>query len=100
MSSRDQLGSADRVEAAAVAGALASVVRSLALKLAPQQIRVNLIAPGDPAAGDVRSLLPKPVAVEDVAATAAFLADPRSSYITGQILFCCGGSSLLSSLSV
>ncbi|WP_067650862.1 SDR family oxidoreductase [Nocardia harenae] len=98
--SRDQLGSAQRAEAAAIAGALASAVRSLALELAPRQVRVNLIAPGDPAADDVRGLLPEPVATEDVAATAAFLADPRSSYITGQVLFCCGGSSLLSSLSV
>ncbi|MEU1802720.1 SDR family oxidoreductase [Streptomyces sp. NPDC019937] len=98
--SRDQLGSGKRAEAAAVAGALASVVRSLALELAPAQVRVNLVAPFDPSVEDVRSLLPTPVAVEDVAATVAFLADPRSSYITGQILFCCGGASLLSSLSV
>jgi len=97
---RDQLGSARRPEAAAIAGALASLVRSLALELAPAQVRVNLVAPTDPAIDDVRSLLPDRVAPEDVAATVAFLADPRSSYITGQILFCCGGSSLLSSLSV
>ena len=97
---RDQLGSARRPEAASIAGALASLVRSLALELAPARVRVNLVAPTDPAIDDVRSLLPDGVAPEDVAATVAFLADPRSSYITGQILFCCGGSSLLSSLSV
>lgn len=98
--SRDQLGSAPRVEAAAIAGGLASVVRSLALQLAPAQVRVNLVAPSDPTAEDVQGLLPQPVTTGDVAATVAFLADPRSSYITGQILYVCGGSSLLSSLSV
>jgi NAD(P)-dependent dehydrogenase (short-subunit alcohol dehydrogenase family) len=98
--SRDQLGSAQRAESAAAAGALASAVRSLALELGPRQVSVNLVAPNNPSAGDVKSLLPQPVSVNDIAATAAFLADPRSKYITGQILFCCAGSSLLSSLSV
>ena len=41
-----------------------------------------------------------PVTPEDIAAAVAFFLDRRSGYITGQILHCCGGASLLSSLSV
>lgn len=41
-----------------------------------------------------------PVTREDIAAAVAFFMDRRSGYITGQIMHCCGGASLLSSLSV
>lgn len=103
--SRDQLGSGERPQVAAVAGALASAVRSLALRLAPDGVTVNLIAPqlidtGSQPSNSVRGLLPEPVSLSDIASTAAFLIDPRSRYVTGQVLFCCAGASLLSSLSV
>ena len=42
----------------------------------------------------------EPVTADDIAAAVAFFLDRRSGYITGQILHCCGGASLLSSLSV
>jgi acetyl-CoA acetyltransferase len=42
----------------------------------------------------------EPVTPEDIAATVTFFLDRRSGYITGQVLHCCGGASLLSSLSV
>ncbi|GHF18667.1 hypothetical protein GCM10017786_60530 [Amycolatopsis deserti] len=95
--SRDQLGWADRPAIAAAAGALAAMVRSLALELASRGVTVNLVAGGTTEPGP---LLPTTVTPADIAETVAFFADPRSRYITGQVLFCCGGSSLLSSLSV
>jgi NAD(P)-dependent dehydrogenase (short-subunit alcohol dehydrogenase family) len=42
----------------------------------------------------------EPVTPEDIAAAITFFLDRRSGYITGQVLHCCGGASLLSSLSV
>jgi NAD(P)-dependent dehydrogenase (short-subunit alcohol dehydrogenase family) len=45
------------------------------------------------------SLLPWHITEAELAATVAFLLDPRSSYITGQVLHCTGGASLLSSLT-
>jgi len=41
-----------------------------------------------------------PVTEEDIAETVSFFLDHRCGYITGQVLHCCGGASLLSSLSV
>jgi NAD(P)-dependent dehydrogenase (short-subunit alcohol dehydrogenase family) len=98
--SRDQLGSAGAPELAAEAGALATMVRSLALRLAPSGVTVNLVAGLSAVLGSPQGLLPEAVPPEDIAATAVFLLDPRSRYITGQLLFCCGGASLLSSMSV
>jgi Enoyl-[acyl-carrier-protein] reductase (NADH) len=97
--SRDQLGWADRPELAAEAGAVFAAARSLALLLAPQGVTVNVVA-GVPDGGGPRALLPDPASAADLAAAAVFLTDPRSRYITGQLLFCDAGTSLLSSLSV
>jgi NAD(P)-dependent dehydrogenase (short-subunit alcohol dehydrogenase family) len=96
--SRDQLGWAGRAAEAAAAGALASVTRSLALALAPHGVSVNLVA-GAHASDEPRALLPDAVTPADIAETVAFLVDPRSRYVTGQLLFCTGGSHLLSSMS-
>jgi NAD(P)-dependent dehydrogenase (short-subunit alcohol dehydrogenase family) len=52
-----------------------------------------------PPDGDPAPLLPDPINPSDIAEAVAFLADPRSRYITGQLLFCTGGSHLLSSMS-
>lgn len=111
LSSRDGLGWPDRVSAAATAGALAAATRSLALKYGPRGITVNLIAglpEGDRHRGCQGSggwahptpLLPDFPGPEEIAAAAHFFLHPRSGYITGQIFHCCGGASLLSSLSV
>ncbi|MBZ9645910.1 SDR family oxidoreductase [Streptomyces sp. PSKA30] len=37
---------------------------------------------------------PHPVTAQDIAETAAFLLDARSGYVTGQVLYVCGGKSL------
>jgi len=70
---REQLGSSEYPGAAAVAGGLASAVRSLALRLAPDNTTVNLIAAAAPADQSVPGLLPDPVTAQDVASTARFL---------------------------
>ena len=97
--SRDQLGWGTRPERAAEAAAVFATVRSLALQLAPHGVTVNLVA-GLPAADGPAALLPEPATAGDLAATAAFLAHPRSRYITGQVVFCDAGAALLSSFSV
>ena len=97
--SRDQLGWPSRPALAAAAGALAAATRSLALDLAGRGINVNLVAGGRPDE-DPRPLLPDAVTPIDIADAVMFFADPRSRYITGQLLFCTGGAHLLSSMSV
>jgi NAD(P)-dependent dehydrogenase (short-subunit alcohol dehydrogenase family) len=114
VASRDGLGWPDRPHTAAASAALVALARSLALQLGPQGITVNVVAglpphgsplwhAGQPDGTHLREpeeLLPEPVAVEDIARTCEFFVDDRSGYITGQVLHCCGGASLLSSLSV
>lgn len=114
ISSRDGLGWPDRPHIAGAAGALVAVSRSLALQLGPAGVTVNVVAAlppegsklrdaGRPAGTHLRepkALTPAPVTTEDIASTTEFFLDTRSGYITGQVLYCCGGASLLSSLSV
>jgi NAD(P)-dependent dehydrogenase (short-subunit alcohol dehydrogenase family) len=112
--SRDWLGWPGRPRVAAQAAALVATVRSLALAHGRAGITVNAVI-GMPAdAADRRDsgavpgthlyepvpLTGEPVSPDDIAAAVTFFLDRRSGYITGQILHCCGGASLLSSLSV
>jgi hypothetical protein len=97
--SRDQLGWGERPEHAAEAAAVFGAARSLALRLAPHGTTVNVVA-GLPAGDGPAALLPEPATAADLAATIAFLAHPRSRYVTGQLVFCDAGAALLSSLSV
>jgi NAD(P)-dependent dehydrogenase (short-subunit alcohol dehydrogenase family) len=112
--SRDALGWPTRPRAAAAAGALVSAVRSLAMELGPAGVAVNLVLslPPEPEAeprgdGARRSthlrepspLLPHDSTADDVASAVAFFLGDQSRYITGQVLSCCGGATLLSNLS-
>jgi NAD(P)-dependent dehydrogenase (short-subunit alcohol dehydrogenase family) len=97
------LGSASR-------GALLAIVPTLAVELAPRQIRVNAVSPGAVAtplwtkmglpnevmAQMSEGLIAKiPLAriadAEDIAHVVTFLASPESAYITGQNLVVAGG---------
>ncbi|MFF8096904.1 SDR family oxidoreductase [Streptomyces sp. NPDC016675] len=114
IASRDGLGWPSRPDLAAQSGALISAARSLALQLGRTGTTVNVVAALPPEGSPLRAagrpenthlhepeaLTPEAVTAQDIAETAAFFLDPRSGYITGQVLNCCGGASLLSSLSV
>lgn len=112
IASRAWLGSTGQVNYSASKGGLISLTRSLALELARWQINVNAVAPGLIDTPMVRSLpehvrerliqaqptkkMGKP---EDVAAAAAFLSSPDSEFITGQVIYVCGGKSVGLSLA-
>jgi NAD(P)-dependent dehydrogenase (short-subunit alcohol dehydrogenase family) len=112
--SRDWLGWPSRPRVAAHAAGLVATLRSLALAHGQAAITVNAVIPTPPDAASRREAGPvpgthlyepvpltgAPVTPDDIAAAVAFFLDRRSGYITGQILHCCGGASLLSSLSV
>lgn len=114
IASRDGLGWPSRPDLAAQSGALVSAARSLALQLGRTGTTVNVVAALPPEGSPLRAaarpenthlyepeaLTPEPVEAHDIAETTAFFLDSRSGYITGQVLNCCGGASLLSSLSV
>ena len=112
--SRDWLGWPNRPRVAAHAAGLVATVRSLALAHGQAGITVNAVMATPPDAATRREAGPVagthlyepvpltgvPVTPDDIAAAVAFFLDRRSGYITGQIVHCCGGASLLSSLSV
>jgi hypothetical protein len=112
--SRDWLGWPSRPRLAAQAAALVATVRSLALAQGRRGVTVTAVVALPPEATTLRgtgpvpgthlyepvALTSNPVTEEDIAATVSFFLNSRSGYITGQVLHCCGGADLLSSLSV
>ncbi|WP_182481068.1 SDR family NAD(P)-dependent oxidoreductase [Nocardioides immobilis] len=91
---------------------IVGMTRSLAVELAPANIRVNAVAPSMVETPFVRngrseteygrliqrqrsfSLLPRLATADDVAEAVSFLASPRSSFITGEVLHVAGGGQL------
>jgi NAD(P)-dependent dehydrogenase (short-subunit alcohol dehydrogenase family) len=89
---------------------LAMLMRSMALELAPHNIRVNVVAPGIVAAGmakyqmdhepqyarRITNIIPlgRLQTPQDVARTAAFLCSDDAAYMTGATLLVDGGASL------
>lgn len=97
-------GNAGQCNYSASKAALIGLAKSVAKEMGARGIRANCIAPGfiqtDMTAAlpdDVREAWCKTIPLrrggtpEDVANTALYLAGELSSYITGQVINCCGG---------
>lgn len=105
--SRVTLGKEARSLYSASKGALEAMARTWALELAKDGITVNCVAPGPiatsvfwennpPEAASTRKIMAGiPVGrmgtPEDVANAVSFFCDDRSSFVTGQTLYVCGG---------
>lgn len=111
ISSRAALGLATRTAYSATKAGMIGMARTWALELAPDGITVNVVAPGPiretemfhdvvPADSAREEALAAAIPVkrlgvpDDVARAVMFFADPASSFVTGQTLFVCGGSSI------
>jgi 3-oxoacyl-[acyl-carrier protein] reductase len=111
LSSCAALGQLGRTAEAATKSALTGLARTWALELAPDGITVNVIAPGpiretEMFHTEIQADSPREDALadaipvkrlgepDDVAKAVMFFASPESSFITGQTLFVCGGSSI------
>ena len=111
ISSRAALGLATRTAYSATKAGMIGMARTWALELAPDGITVNVVAPGPiretemfhdviPAESPREEALAAAIPVkrlgvpDDVARAVMFFSSPASSFITGQTLFVCGGSSI------
>ena len=110
MSSRAVVGLEGRTVYAGTKAALIAMTRTWALELGPHGITVNAIAPGPVATDMLTEIIPEnsekaralaeaiPVkrlgSADDVARATMFFLDPANSFITGQTLYVCGGTSL------
>ena len=113
ISSRAALGLQTRTAYAATKAGMVGMARTWALELAPFGITVNVVAPGPigdtdmfrdvvPAGSEREAAIAKAIPVgrlgrsDDVARAVAFFADPQNSFVTGQLLYVCGGASIAS----
>ncbi len=110
LGSRGAFGKENRFTYNATKGGIHTVTRSWALELAPFGISVNAVAPGvtdtpmyrrnnppeDPQRRRTNASIPmgRIARPEEVAEAIAFFLSERTGYITGQLLFVCGGLSL------
>lgn len=110
LSSRAALGLATRTNYSATKAGMLGMARTWALELAPEGITVNVVAPGPirtdmfydvvEAGSEKERALAASVPVRrlgesaDVARAVRFFADPANSFVTGQVLYVCGGTSV------
>ena len=107
-STAGQRGEAGHADYAATKGALISMVKGIALELAPRDITVNCVAPGwidtemaaAPYSAGGRSRIEATIplgrvaSAEDVAGPIVFLCSPLARHITGEVLNVNGGAVL------
>lgn len=110
VSSRSVLGLPTRTAYSATKAAMLGLARTWALELAPFGITVNVVAPGPIKTANFHGIIPEgspqvdriiqsiPVKrlgqPEDVARAVMFFADRDAGFITGQVLYVCGGTSV------
>ena len=106
LSSRAALGNFGQANYSASKSGLVGFGRALAQRWAPR-VRVNAVAPSLVDTPMTRAMPPDVLAKmvaripagrigtpDDVAGIVAFLASPDAAYVTGQVLFACGGRSV------
>jgi NAD(P)-dependent dehydrogenase (short-subunit alcohol dehydrogenase family) len=110
VSSRAVLGLPTRTAYSATKSGMLGMARTWALELAPHGVTVNVVAPGPIKTANFHSIVPEgspqvdkiaegiPVKrlgqPEDVARAVLFFADPDAGFVTGQVLYVCGGTSV------
>jgi 3-oxoacyl-[acyl-carrier protein] reductase len=108
ISSRAVLGLPTRTSYATTKAGMLGMARTWALELAPQGITVNVVAPGPVETDNFYSVVPRgqgervaqsiPVKrlgrPRDVARAVMFFADRDAGFVTGQVLYVCGGTSV------
>jgi 3-oxoacyl-[acyl-carrier protein] reductase len=110
VSSRAVLGLPTRTSYSATKAGMLGMARTWALELAPLGVTVNVVAPGPIETDNFYSVIPRGSAqvekiaqaipvrrlgqAEDVARAVMFFADRDAGFVTGQVLYVCGGTSV------